>query len=125
MIDLMLVQLLNSRLCKCWFDTCTIVDAIIIKKFILFYSRDKHYKHQHKSFFRKAFSKYIFQCFTHWYSYKYSKGDGLTKQNLNFKGAFSGLRQFLANESPLKMIENTFYFTLKAFFVLKIFKFLS
>ena len=36
-----------------------------------------------------------------------------------------GLRQFLATESPLKMIKNTFYFTSKAIFVLKIFKFLS
>ena len=29
------------------------------------------------------------------------------------------------NESPLKMMKNAFYFILKAFFVLKIFKFLS
>ena len=36
-----------------------------------------------------------------------------------------GLRQFLATESPLKMMKNTFYFTLKALFVLKIIKFLS
>ena len=41
------------------------------------------------------------------------------------KGAFSGLRQFLVTESPLKIVKNTFYFTLKALFVLKIFKFLS
>ena len=32
---------------------------------------------------------------------------------------------FLANESPLKMMKNAFYFTLKAVVVLKIFKFLS
>ena len=31
----------------------------------------------------------------------------------------------LANESPLKMMKNAFYFTLKAVVVLKIFKFLS
>ena len=37
------------------------------------------------------------------------------------KKALSGLRQFLAAESSLKMM----YFTSKAFFVLKIFKFLS
>ena len=44
----------------------------------------------------------------------------------NFKCALSGLRQFLAVESPLiKMMKNTFYFTSKALFVLKIFKFLS
>ena len=40
------------------------------------------------------------------------------------KGALSGLRQFLAPESPLKM-KNAFYFTLKTLFLLKIFKFLS
>ena len=42
-----------------------------------------------------------------------------------FKGALSGLRQFLAIESPLKMMKNAFYFTSKALFVLKIFTFLS
>ena len=42
-----------------------------------------------------------------------------------FKGALSGLKQFLAIESPLKMIKNNFYFTLKAPLVVKIFKFFS
>ena len=42
-----------------------------------------------------------------------------------FKGALSGLRPFLAAVSFLKMVKNTFHFTLKALFVLKIFKFLS
>ena len=42
-----------------------------------------------------------------------------------FKGAFSGLRPFLAIESPLKMMKNALYFTLKARFVLQIVKFLS
>ena len=46
-------------------------------------------------------------------------------KNIKVKGALTGLRQFLATESPLKMMKNTFYFTLKALFVLKIFKFLS
>ena len=41
------------------------------------------------------------------------------------KGTLSGLRKFLANEGPLKMMKNVFYFTLKALFVLKIFQFLS
>ena len=41
------------------------------------------------------------------------------------KGTLSGLRQFLATESPLKMMKNAFYFTSKAHFVLKIFKLLS
>ena len=35
------------------------------------------------------------------------------------KGALSGLRQYLANESSLKMMKNAFYFTQKALFVLK------
>ena len=42
-----------------------------------------------------------------------------------FKGAFSGLTPFLANESPLKMTKNVFYFSSKTNFVLEIFKFLS
>ena len=42
-----------------------------------------------------------------------------------FKVALSSLRQFLAIESSLKMMKNAFYFTLKALFVFKIFKFLS
>ena len=41
------------------------------------------------------------------------------------KGALSSLKQFLATESPLKTTTNVFYFTLKALFLLKIFKFLS
>ena len=32
---------------------------------------------------------------------------------------------YCLNESPLKMTENAFYFTIKAFFVLKVFKYLS
>ena len=43
----------------------------------------------------------------------------------SLKGALSGLRQFLATESSLKMMKNAFYFTSKAFFTLKMFKFLS
>ena len=43
----------------------------------------------------------------------------------HLKDAFSYLRQFLATATPLKIMKNIFYFTLKAFFVLKIFKFLS
>ena len=41
------------------------------------------------------------------------------------KGALQDLRQFLASGSPLEKMKNAFYFTLKALFVLKIFKFLS
>ena len=42
-----------------------------------------------------------------------------------FKGALSGVRQFLATESYLKMTKNASYFISKALFVFKIFKFLS
>ena len=41
------------------------------------------------------------------------------------RGTLSGLRQFLAAESPLKMTKNAFYFTSKVLFVLKIVKFFS
>ena len=42
-----------------------------------------------------------------------------------FKGALSVLRQFLGTEGTLKMMKNAFYFTSKAVFFLKIFKFMS
>ena len=48
-----------------------------------------------------------------------------TKSLMQIKGTLSGLRQFLATESLLKIMKNAFYFTLKAIFILKIFKFLS
>ena len=41
------------------------------------------------------------------------------------KDAVSGLRQFRATESLLKLMKNAFYFILEALFVLKIFKLLS
>ena len=44
---------------------------------------------------------------------------------IEIKGALAGLRQFLAIESPLKIMKNAFYFTSKALFFLKIFEFLS
>ena len=43
---------------------------------------------------------------------------------VGLKFALSRLSYILATESPLKMMKNAFYFTLKALFVLKIFKFL-
>ena len=50
-----------------------------------------------------------------------------SKRNLMgvIKSALPGLREFLATKRPSKMLENAFYFTLKALFILKIFKFLS
>ena len=41
------------------------------------------------------------------------------------KDALSGLKQYLATDHPLKVMNNTFYFTLKALFVLKACNFLS
>ena len=41
----------------------------------------------------------------------------------NIKDELSDLRQFLATESPLKMMNNAFYLISKALFILKIFKF--
>ena len=38
---------------------------------------------------------------------------------VDIKYALSGLKQFLASESPLKMLKNAFYFTLKPPFVPK------
>ena len=41
------------------------------------------------------------------------------------KGLLSSLTQFLATESPLKIMKNAFYFALKLHLILNIFKFLS
>ena len=49
----------------------------------------------------------------------------MSNSSLLSNGVLSGRRQFLAAESPLKMMKNAFYFTLKVLFVLKVFKFLS
>ena len=50
---------------------------------------------------------------------------GQTSEQYGFRAALSDLRQFLAIEAPLRMMNTAFYFTLKSLFVLKIFKFLS
>ena len=65
----------------------------------------------------KMFEKHL------WKSDVLSKDAGRWPASL-LTGALSGLIQVLATESPLKMMKNAFYFTLKALFVLKIFKFL-
>ena len=49
---------------------------------------------------------------------------GITMTFLSFF-ELAGLRLNLATESPLKMMKNAFYFTLKALFAVRIFKFLS
>ena len=48
----------------------------------------------------------------------------LCMKGLKIKGALSRLKD-LATVSTLKMMKNTFYFTLKALFLFKTFKFLS
>ena len=48
-----------------------------------------------------------------------------TRKECNLiKGTLAGLRQFLASESPLKLMKNAFCFISKSLFVLKTFKFL-
>ena len=60
---------------------------------------------------------FFFFFFLSWYpSFRFS--------SFLLKGALESLRPFLMTESPLKMMKNAFYFTLKALFVFKIFKFL-
>ena len=51
--------------------------------------------------------------------------DGFICKTVSVKGTLSGLRLFLLTEIPIKMMKNAFNVTLKALFVLKIFKFLS
>ena len=41
---------------------------------------------------------------------------------MQFTGALSVMTQFLTTENPSKVMKKAFYFTLKALFVLKIFK---
>ena len=57
------------------------------------------------------------------YSFFTLKQVRLLKANeFYLEGALSGLIQFLATESPLKLMKNVFYFTLRIIFILKIFK---
>ena len=49
----------------------------------------------------------------------------LSHKSKSFEGTLEGLRQSLITESPLKKKKNAFYLTLKALFILKVFKFLS
>ena len=44
---------------------------------------------------------------------------------MSIKDTLSGLKQFLATESPLKLMKNALYFTSRYLFVVKIFKFMS
>ena len=71
-----------------------------------------------KSFQRK-YMKWIIDIFPKWKLAFLSPDRDVRRV---FKGALSGLRQFM---STLKLMKNVFCFTLKALFVLKIFKFFS
>ena len=65
-------------------------------------------------------------CFSVEIQFHYPQSvDELDELIRSFKGALSGLRQFLATETFLTMMKNVFYFTSKSLFNLKIFKFLS
>ena len=70
------------------------------------------------------------RIYSHCYSHIYSVNEsffcavGAKKISGNINGALLGLRQFPIPESPLKMMTSAFYFTLKAFLVFEIFKFL-
>ena len=49
----------------------------------------------------------------------------LSRNISTVKDVLSDMGPFWANENPLKMMENAFYFILKSLFILKIFKLLS
>ena len=51
--------------------------------------------------------------------------NGLIIMLYTYKSAVSGMPHFLTTKISFKMIRNAFYFILEAFFVLKIYKFLS
>ena len=68
-------------------------------------------------FLKFYWSKRIFKCSV-WIA------DGRIGNRLLIKDAISNLTQVLAVERLLRMMENTFYFILRALFTLKIFKFL-
>ena len=55
----------------------------------------------------------------------YQSTNAQRKMKFSITGALSDGRQFLTVESPLNMMKNAFYFTVKTLFVLKIFMFLS
>ena len=55
----------------------------------------------------------------YWWNCLWKSCEDKIRFSSNIKGALSGLRQFLATKSPLKMIKNVFYFTSKALFVFK------
>ena len=75
---------------------------IFIKKTKIFTMLGSFFK-----FSKLSFSNIKLVTHFHWYWQKY-----IYLIFTLVKGALSGLRKFLAFESPLKMIKNAFYFTL-------------
>ena len=72
-----------------------------------------------------VFSVYIYKCYKYNTTLLEKKSKMIFSRKNTLKDALSSLRQYLAIESPLKMMKNAFYFILKALFFLQIFKFLS
>ena len=58
----------------------------------------------------------VFSKDQHFYSHKKCNSLLEISEKVHIKGAVSGLRKFLRTESPLKMMKNAFYFTLKSSF---------
>ena len=75
-------------------------------------------KERIKRFKETGDSKYIYQNELNIAYFQHNMAFG------DFKGTLSCQRQFLATKIPLKIIKNVFNFSLKALFILKIFKFL-
>ena len=114
-------SILNFRLIIVWewrtsWTLCQKGNRIIWYKWLIFCKRSKNIK--------TRIWKYLISDTITLKIYAWQTANKFQPTN-RVKGALSGLRQFLATESPLKMMKNAFYFTSKPLFVLKIFKFLS
>ena len=109
---------------KLFFCNLSIKDQCFLHSYYL-YNDKKIYKFKKKiAEMRKNVCAFLIKnTFICWTRLKTAKPSATAKQLI--KGALSDLRQFLATEVPLTMVKNTFCFTSKALFVLKIFRFLS
>ena len=91
-------------------DGCQSNLYVILNQLLFFYKFDGFFCRRHSLMNRPCYNN-LFQFMKH--------------DNFRNLKALSGLSQFLAIESLLKMMKNAFYFTSKAVFVLKVFNFLS
>ena len=79
-------RLHNHQINTCATVAYAIVDSTLVKKSLFCFARERNIATINIDlFFEKKLLQYFFQYFTDWYFCKYNKGDGLTKQNLNFK----------------------------------------